>query len=236
MPNARDIPWRRLIAESSAIVISILLAFSIDAWWTERQEKVREERQIQALIAEFEGNRSILDFDLNRLRDITSNLEKLINELSSVSEGNDVAVSGRYFWSVRQGGIVDPSTGVLDATISSGGLGLLQNEQLRWDLSEWSAKLDEVQTDQQTLRNFIGSELIPYLGTLGDFSGLVLARPNENNGPDDLRTVQSTGRLRTSVAYKLLMARVALSKLEILVTKTESIIDQLKQSQTDIAS
>jgi len=236
MPNARDIPWPRLIAESSAVVISILLAFSIDAWWTERQENVREEHQIQALITEFEGNRSILDFDLDRLRDITSNLEKLTNTLSSVSVGNDVAVSGRYFWSVRQGGIVDLSTGTLDAMISSGDLGLLQNESLRSALSEWSAKLDEVQTDQQTLRNFTGSELIPYLGTLGDFSSLVLIGANENDASDNLRTVRSTGRLRTSLAYKLLMARVALIKLEDLEAKTDSAIELLKQSRSDLGS
>lgn len=235
MPNARDIPWPRLIAESSAIVISILLAFSIDAWWTERQETVREERQIQALIAEFEGNRSTLDYDLDRLREVTSNLDDLINNLSSVSVGDDVTVFDRYFWSVRQGGIVDPSTGTLDAMISSGDLGLLQNESLRSALSEWSAKLDQIQTDQQTLRNFTGSELIPYIGTLGDFSSLVLTRSN-NKASDKVRTVQSTGRLRTSVAYKLLMSRVALGKLEILEAKTETIIDLLKQSQTDIGS
>lgn len=235
MLNARDIPWPRLIAESSAIVISILLAFSIDAWWTERQETVREERQIQALIAEFEGNRSTLDYDLDRLREVTSNLDELTNNLSSVSVGDDVTVFDRYFWSVRQGGIVDPSTGTLDAMISSGDLGLLQNESLRSALSEWSAKLDQIQTDQQTLRNFTGSELIPYIGTLGDFSSLVLTRSN-NKASDKVRTVQSTGRLRTSVAYKLLMSRVALGKLEILEAKTETIIDLLKQSQTDIGS
>ncbi len=235
MPNARDIPWPRLIAESSAIVISILLAFSIDAWWTERQETVREERQIQALIAEFEGNRSTLDYDLDRLREVTSNLDELTNNLSSVSVCDDVTVFDRYFWSVRQGGIVDPSTGTLDAMISSGDLGLLQNESLRSALSEWSAKLDEIQTDQQTLRNFTGSELIPYIGTLGDFSSLVLTRSN-NKASDKVRTVQSTGRLRTSVAYKLLMSRVALGKPEILEAKTETIIDLLKQSQTDIGS
>ncbi len=153
----------------------------------------REERQIQALIAEFEGNRGTLDYDLDRLREVTSNFEELTNNLSSVSVGDDVTVFDRYFWSVRQGGIVDPSTGTLDAMISSGDLGLLQNESLRSAVSEWSAKLDEIQTDQQTLRNFTGSELIPYIGTLGDFSSLVLTRSN-NKASDKVRTVQSTGR------------------------------------------
>lgn len=236
MTNARNIPWQRLIAESSAIVVSILFAFSIDAWWTERQENAREARQLQALITEFEGNRSTLDFDLGHLRTITTNLEKITKTLATVSEGSDVEVIDRYFWSIRHGGIVDLSTGTLDAMISSGDLGLLRNEALRSALSAWSAKLDEVRTDQQTLRNFTGSELIPYLGTLGDFSSLVLVRINQDDTSDKLFTVRSTGRLRTSVAYKLLMARVALRKLEDLETKTESAIELLKRSRSESGS
>jgi len=229
MQNASDIPWSRLIAEGGAIVVSILLAFSIDAWWTERQEELREQRQIQALITEFEGNRSQLEIEIERLRDITLNLEELTNQLSTVSEGSEVAVYDKYFWSIRQGGIADPGTGTLDAMISSGDLGLIQNQLLRSALSAWSALLDEIQTDQRTLRNFTASELIPYLGTLGDFSSLVLSHTNSNNRADSQRSVQSTGRLRTSVAYKFLMSRIALSKLEALVTKTEFIIDLLQQ-------
>ncbi len=236
MPNTRDIPWPRLIAESGAIVLSILLAFSIDAWWTERQESIREGRQIQALITESENNRGNLDLDLRTLRAVTSRLDELINQLSSINEGDEVAVSNRYFWSVRQGGIADPSTGTLDAMISSGDLGLLQNEALRAALSECSARLDEVKTDQQTLRDFTAYELIPYLGTLGDFSVLIHRDFEELDVSDKERTVQSTGRLRTSVAYKLLMSRNALRKLEALVEKSESIIDLLNQSQMDIGS
>ncbi len=32
------IEWKRLITEGGVIVVSILLAFAIDAWWHERQQ------------------------------------------------------------------------------------------------------------------------------------------------------------------------------------------------------
>jgi hypothetical protein len=32
-------PWSRLLAEGTVIVLSILLAFAIDAWWSERQSR-----------------------------------------------------------------------------------------------------------------------------------------------------------------------------------------------------
>jgi len=34
--------WARVLAEGSAIVVSILLAFGIQAWWEERQERTEE--------------------------------------------------------------------------------------------------------------------------------------------------------------------------------------------------
>jgi hypothetical protein len=34
----RSIPWPRILAEGGAIVVSILLAFGIQAWWEGAQE------------------------------------------------------------------------------------------------------------------------------------------------------------------------------------------------------
>jgi len=40
--NFRNKPLLRYAAEAAAIVASILLAFTIDAWWEERQERELE--------------------------------------------------------------------------------------------------------------------------------------------------------------------------------------------------
>jgi hypothetical protein len=40
MTRLQDIPWVRILAESVAIVASILLAFAVDAWWADRQIQV----------------------------------------------------------------------------------------------------------------------------------------------------------------------------------------------------
>jgi hypothetical protein len=36
---SRSIPWPRILAEGGAIVVSILFAFGIQAWWEGRQER-----------------------------------------------------------------------------------------------------------------------------------------------------------------------------------------------------
>ena len=79
----------------------------------------------------------------------------------------------------------------------------------------------------------MSNELIPYLGTLSDFSTLVLAERSELYASDDLTPLRSTNRLRTSIAFRLLMTEVALGKFEILVTQTETILGLLKEAQPD---
>lgn len=49
MTDTKEIPWKRLIVEGAAIVVSILLAFGIDAWWDERNDLHRERAYLEIL-------------------------------------------------------------------------------------------------------------------------------------------------------------------------------------------
>jgi len=50
------IAWPRLLVEGLVIVVSILLAFAIDAWWEDRQEAEVARLQIERVVAELESN------------------------------------------------------------------------------------------------------------------------------------------------------------------------------------
>ena len=52
--------WNRLIVEGLVIVISILLAFAIDAWWEDLQETRDAEDQVVRVVAELQANVEIL--------------------------------------------------------------------------------------------------------------------------------------------------------------------------------
>jgi len=54
-------PWRRIIAEGAAILVSILLAFWIDAWWDGRQEEEELAESLAALRVGVLENRTRLD-------------------------------------------------------------------------------------------------------------------------------------------------------------------------------
>ena len=61
MNNRQSIPWGRILAEGAAIVVSILLAFAIDAWWDNRKERFEEHQILLGLEAEFSDLRDRLD-------------------------------------------------------------------------------------------------------------------------------------------------------------------------------
>jgi len=65
----------RLLLEGVVIVVSILLAFAIDAWWDERQQAEEAMLQVERVVAELEANIVRLDDQIARL-DITTNAAK----------------------------------------------------------------------------------------------------------------------------------------------------------------
>ena len=57
MKNTQDIPWIRIAAEATAVLVSILLAYAIDAWWAERLERIAGREELSRLYDEFASNR-----------------------------------------------------------------------------------------------------------------------------------------------------------------------------------
>ena len=61
MEKHREIPWPRIFAEGVAIVISILLAFSIEAWWDDRQYEEDEKQILISLLENFRAKRVLVE-------------------------------------------------------------------------------------------------------------------------------------------------------------------------------
>jgi len=55
MKNDRNISWPRIFAEGGAILVSILLAFWIDAWWGNRADAIQERSLLSALLQDFQA-------------------------------------------------------------------------------------------------------------------------------------------------------------------------------------
>lgn len=157
------IPWARLSAEAAAIVLSILLAFAIDAWWDARQEQAEEREILIGLQAEFVDLRGRLDLWANMNRDGIRFIEEF---LAGPVEGMDPvsvesAIVYSYFVNVLDQG------GALDALLASGRLERISDRDIRVKLAKWPDWLEDIHTNDLSARGFSWGEIMPFLAKRG---------------------------------------------------------------------
>lgn len=70
-------PWPRILAEGAVIVVSILLAFAIDAWSAERAERQHEQVHLQRLASDLDAMRT-------HLRQTNEDGAKVVSELTEL--------------------------------------------------------------------------------------------------------------------------------------------------------
>ncbi len=70
--------WRRTFVESVAIILSILLAFAIDAGWDELQERKQERAFLVALLGDFEETRTRINASIDRHERFIALAEQLL--------------------------------------------------------------------------------------------------------------------------------------------------------------
>lgn len=145
MNQTQNIPWKRISVEALAIVVSILLAFSIDAWWDERQARDEELVVLTALRDEFEAKRELLDYERlyhQAILDSTRELQRLAALPAEDRERQAVdKLIAKVIWF---GDESDWDTAVLDGLISSGDISLISNRELRRRLSSWPTTIARI--------------------------------------------------------------------------------------------
>jgi hypothetical protein len=80
------VPWRRFLVEGAVIVVSILFAFGIDAWWAERQERrvlLEVEERLRAQMSE---NRAFLITENRRASEAVARLDAVSEAISPQPE------------------------------------------------------------------------------------------------------------------------------------------------------
>ncbi len=130
------VPWRRLVAESTAIMASILIALTVDSSWAEHQERIREGEIIEALLVEFESKKGGLERAQERGERQKAALLRVLQadpfELRSMPLEEAAQLTDVFSVSA-----FDPVEAELSAILVSGELGLIQSAELRRALSNW---------------------------------------------------------------------------------------------------
>ncbi|WOJ97397.1 hypothetical protein R0137_02210 [Congregibacter brevis] len=167
MSKSDPIKWTKLLAESAAIVASILLAFAIDAWWDERKERRYEQETVLGLKAEYEEHYKDIswqiDFHGELLRGITTLLQACsMGRYEDAGASIDDAV-----WASLVPVTTDLGSSVRDSLINSGRIEIISNIELRKKLADWDRYVDELTDTQLDSADLVRDQLMPYYAKHG---------------------------------------------------------------------
>ena len=87
----------RLLLEGFVIVVSILLAFAIDAWWDDRQEAEEARLQVERVVVELEANIVRLEDQVERLDVTTAAAKRFLSKFGPEPEPVSVRSLGAVF-------------------------------------------------------------------------------------------------------------------------------------------
>ena len=159
----KQTPWLRVFVEGVVIVGSILLAFGIQAWWDDRQEREEEGRILAGLLQESRTNTAwiarMLPYHQAKAEAVSVLLEAAAEEAPNIGADSIdhvlIDLSGWY--------ITPYERGVLDATLLGGKLDLIENEGLRSRLAAWQRRLADAEARVSAEEVFVLEVWLPFL-------------------------------------------------------------------------
>lgn len=148
MPQGVEKSPKTLVVEGGAIVLSILLAFAIDAWWDERKERAEEREVIESLYIEFQANREeaavVVAAHETAVSAVATFLAMSDDEILAMPIA-EIQSHVRYFANPRT---FDAVRGTVDALASAGKLGILTDRKLREALTTFINLLEDASEDR----------------------------------------------------------------------------------------
>jgi hypothetical protein len=232
----RQIPWLRIFVEGLVIVVSILLAFGIDAWWDMHGERLRERQALGALHGDFLEAQREFQLGANAYDRRLASLEVL----GGVATGNvrppspdsiQVLLQWLVFFATA-----DPPVATLEALEGAGEFSLIRSSRLRTLLSLWQRQYADAKETQ----------LLAYETLIDDVWGWFRPGPPMPNLfnmlPPDLTTSPDPGEvlpyLTTTefsnlVIQQYLLTSLTSADLDNLLTTTSEIIEELEEALGD---
>jgi hypothetical protein len=165
---------RRWIAEGAVIVASILVAFSIDAWWETRQEREIERDAVAVLVRDLaSAEEQLADFDVFAESKFTAAFDAARILLDPVAPEDEEAVVDLLMLATQRRTMSLPRSGYTEL-VSSGSLRFIRDPVLRDRILRFyqeAERTEEIVEKNSTVGTdgFVWGALVP--------TGLVASRP-----------------------------------------------------------
>lgn len=234
-------PSARLLIEGVVIVVSILLAFGIDAAWEERGERRSERLALQALHAEAVGNRELLRTVVERVRaDVARSEDFYDRPLAELETLPQEFASSQVLQSLWRPNTYSLKDGALEGLVRAGRLELIQSSSLRQRLVDWQGEASDLDERHSVLASLereimvaIGRHAGPqlWMATRGLPAEADVTDPSRGveRFPSDLRSIREDPDVMGPVAAMQFQRQVYVMILSQLERSLDGLIAELAE-------
>ena len=150
------------IGEIALVVIGILIAISINNWNQERQLKKVEKSTIEALISEFQSNKISIQLcvEMVELRRLFG--DSIRRQLGPEQPTLSIYKMNTWFGEIGATNRCAISISILEDIQSSGNLKIIDNEEIRRNVSKWSSNLKELEREEEDWASEFSNVFYPY--------------------------------------------------------------------------
>lgn len=231
--------WPRIVGEVVAIVVSILLAFAIDAWWDERALRIEEQQVLEGLNEEFLYVQELLTEHLDVHLEDLAVLKSFLLAADSGNIDDAGPIVDAVVLVLLSPMTTDLGSGTLDALLSSGRIEILRSRTLRAKLASWEGVIGEVWDDQALQASSVFASHIPYLLAEGVPAGSSmhqwydewpLTRRSPSDDPEMVAQLLGDETLREMVALSYGFKRHTTEEFNIALAAVDEILQEIGAS------
>lgn len=225
-PSSR---FRYLLAESVMIIVSILVAFALDAWWDNQQDREAEQAYLAALHSDFLETRARLAVTKDHELEVIRDSRRLLG-MEEDPPPTGTALDSMLFavWSLPA---LEPVNGALDELVSSGQLRLIRDEPLRTALAAWAADVEQYQRREgwaQDNWNFLIAPSVTRDMSIAQLAAGFLGESPTEPHPVDHSALLSEQYTRNLLVHRWITARDVLDALDRLGERCDLILARIE--------
>jgi hypothetical protein len=232
--SGQPIEWNRLLLEGVVIVASILLAFAIDAWWDERQDRQAESNQLLSIAAEIESNAERIREKLDVLAVADEAAKKFISWAGPEPRPVEQKELADTFLQMYGIGAFALLRGASERYLSGGRINTVRHDNVRKAIADWYAAGDDLERQYAWLReahSILGSYLNDAVPRLSLETSLPLVRDIQGSSfPFNQLDLLSDPRFENRVYLYLIRLRFVQAQAADLVDHQAQLLDLIQSA------
>ncbi len=219
MTDTHRFQWKRVGIEATVVVASILIAFSIDAWWDDLQEQRRADELLFAIRSDVEATQTYIEGVIAFRKKVIGDAQAL---LEAMAGGTDRATLDSRLLTLGSVFVMSswqPVNHTYEQALGSGSFDLVRDSELRLLLAQYVAALEEVGLfHDNVIRQYYGA-LEPFMVTRTVYSELAAPDVRDVLVADspfqtDLSALAENRELWNLLTFKLELEAILVSRLE----------------------